>query len=112
MLRLTTFLYSEIYFSIDGDDLNGRLNSNACAAFINSIAKTRSTFSTTHNNFVAAFAPILTWSSCPFDETIESTDAGVHNCLFSLTIDAAVYCGIINPEFNPGFSTKKAGNPR
>ena len=31
-----------------------------------------------------------------------STEAGVQSCLFSLTIPAAVYCGIINPECNPG----------
>mgnify|MGYP000683722960 FL=1 len=43
---------------------------------------------------------------------MESTLAGVANCLFALTILAAVYCGIIKPEFNPGLFTKKTGNPR
>jgi hypothetical protein len=38
-------------------------------------------------------------------ETILSMLAGLANC-FGLTILAAVYCGIINPEFKPGLSTK------
>jgi hypothetical protein len=37
---------------------------------------------------------------------------GVANCLFWLAILAAVYCGIIKPEFKPGLSTKKAGKLR
>jgi hypothetical protein len=45
-------------------------------------------------------------------ETILSTLEGVANCLFWLAILAAVYCGIIKPEFKPGLSTKKAGKLR
>jgi histidine ammonia-lyase len=57
----------------------------------NSMASTFSTFSITFRHFVAAFAPMLTWSSWLLEEEIESTEAGVHNCLFSLTNPAAVY---------------------
>ena len=31
---------------------------------------------------VAALAPMLTWSSCPFDDTILSVEAGAQSCLF------------------------------
>jgi hypothetical protein len=40
---------------------------------------------------MAALAPMLTWSSWPLEDTIESTEAGVQYCLFWLTIEAAVY---------------------
>ena len=36
---------------------------------------------------------------------------GFDNNLFSETKEAAVTCNIIKPEFNPGFSTRKGGNP-
>src|SRR5690606_9043782 len=98
--------------STKGEDFLGLLKLKACEAFINSIAKMVSMFSITRKHFVAPFAPILTWSSCPFEETMESTEAGVANCLFWLTILAAVYCGIINPLLSPGLSTKKAGKSR
>src|SRR5690554_4480313 len=84
--------------------------SNACAALNNSMAKIRSRLSTTFNAFVAAFAPMLTWSSCPLLDTILSVLAGTAYCLFWLTILAAVYCGIMKPEFNPGFCTKMGAN--
>jgi hypothetical protein len=35
--------------------------------------------------------------------------AGVQGCLFSLTIPAAVYCGIIKPDFKPEFLSKNKG---
>jgi hypothetical protein len=60
-------------------------------------------------SFVAALAPMLTWSSCPFELTIESTEAGVHSCLFWLTRLAATYWGIMNPEFRPASWTRYAG---
>jgi hypothetical protein len=39
-------------------------------------------------------------------ETILST-LGVANCLFWLAILAAVYCGIIKPEFKPDYPLRK-----
>ncbi len=42
---------------------------------------------------------------------IESTLAGVARCLFSDTSAAAVTCGIMKPEFNPGFGVRNAGKP-
>ena len=68
--------------SIITDDFNGLLNSIACDAFNNSIANNFSMFSITLKHLVAAFAPMLTWSSCPLLDTILSILAGVHNCLF------------------------------
>ena len=41
-----------------------------------------------------------------------STLAGVHSPLLRDTTEAAVYCGIMNPEFSPGFGVKKGGKPR
>ncbi len=46
------------------------------------------------------------------DDGIESHDAGQQSPLDWLTIDAAVYCGIMKPLFRPGRATKKAGRPR
>ena len=84
----------------------------ACAALNSSMASTRSVLQTTRQSFVAALEPMLTWSSCPCDEGIESTDAGMHSPLDWLTIDAAVYCGIIKPLFSPGFATRNLGSSR
>ena len=55
---------------------------------------------------------MLTWSSWPLLDTIESTEAGVQSCLFWLTMEAAVYCAIMSPEWSPGLGLRKAGNPR
>ena len=44
---------------------------------------------------------MLTWSSCPADDGIESTEAGWASDFDSDTSDAAVYCTIMNPEFIP-----------
>ena len=65
--------------------------------------------STTFLHLVAPLAPILTWSSWPLLDSIESTLDGVAYCLFWLTMLAAVYWGIIKPLFNPGLETKKGG---
>src|ERR1700756_5873 len=46
-INLTVLRYSATVFSIIGDDLTGFLNSRACAAFINSMAKILYTLSTT-----------------------------------------------------------------
>ena len=91
------------------DDLIDSLKSNACAAVNISIAKIYLTFSIILYNCRAEFAPILTWSSWPFEDVIESVLAGFANCLLILTILAAVYWGIINPEFNPESTVKKDG---
>ena len=61
---------------------------------------------------MAALEPMLTWSSCPCDEGIESTEAGMHSPLDWLTIDAAVYCGIMKPLFSPGLATRNFGSSR
>ena len=61
---------------------------------------------------MAALAPILTWSSCPWLDGMLSTDEGVDSVLFKLTTEAAVYCVIMNPLFTPGFATRKLGSPR
>src|SRR5690606_33634002 len=87
-------------------------NSTACRALSNSIPKMVSTFATTSAAFTAPFAPMLTWSSCPLLESIVSTDAGVQSCLFLLTMLAAVYCGIIKPEFRPASVIRNGGNLR
>ena len=73
---------------------------------------TCSVFSTTRRALVAALAPMLTWSSWPLLLTMLSTEAGVQSCLFWLTMPAAVYCGIIRPEFRPGSATRNGGKPR
>ena len=54
---------------------------------------------------------MLTWSSWPADEGIESTAAGWARDLLSETSEAAVYCTIMNPELSPGRSTRNAGSP-
>jgi hypothetical protein len=54
---------------------------------------------------------MLTWSSCPADEGIESTDAGWARLLPSETRDAAVYCRSMNPLFVPGCFTRNGGSP-
>ncbi len=79
---------------------------------MSSMASTRSVLSTTRASFVAAFEPMLTWSSCPCDEGIESTEAGMQSPLLWLTIEAAVYCGIMKPLLSPGSATRKWGSPR
>src|SRR5690554_362931 len=98
--------------SISGDDFKGSLKCKACEAFISSMARIVSTFLTKRKHLVALLAPILTWSSCPLEETIESTEDGMAKFLFWLAILAAVYCGIIIPLFNPGLLTKNSGKSR
>ena len=53
----------EVKYILDVRDFSG---SPDAALFTKSI---------TLYNFVAALAPILTWSSCPLDETMESLEA-------------------------------------
>ena len=53
---------------------------------------------------------MLTWSSCMLLDTMESTEAGVANCLFWLAMEAAVYWGIISPECRPGFGVRNMGS--
>ena len=52
-----------------------------------------------------------TWSSWPWDEGMESHDAGQHRPLFWDTMDAAVYCGIMKPLLRPGSATRYLGRP-
>jgi hypothetical protein len=76
-------------FSMGSELLAGLLKSSACAALNNSMASTFSTLLITRKHFVAALAPMLTWSSWLLDDEILSTEAGVQSCLFSLTMPAA-----------------------
>src|SRR6266542_1845118 len=55
--------------------------------------------------------PMLTWSSWPADDGMESTEAGWARLFDSDTSDAAVYWRSMNPEFMPGRSTRNAGRP-
>ena len=55
--------------------------------------------------------PMLTWSSWPRLVGIESTLAGWHSILFSLTRAAAVYCGIMKPELRPVSRISSFGKP-
>ena len=75
------------------------------------MASTRSTLASTSKHFSAETLPIDTWSSCPRLDGIESTEAGWQSTLFSETSAAAVYCGIINPEFSPVSFIRKTGSP-
>ncbi len=59
----------------------------------------------------AAIIPMLTWSSCPAEDGIESTDAGCASDLHSETSDAAVYCTSMNPEWSPLPSIRNGGRP-
>src|SRR5665213_1667826 len=97
---------AKIISSKTGDVLRGLRNSIACTELSISIAKTFSTLLITRRHFVAALAPILTWSSWLLELEIESTDAGVQSCLFSHTITAEIYWGIMSHELSPGFFTK------
>ena len=42
---------------------------------------------------------------------MESTLAGWQSDLFSLTSDAATYCGIMKPELRPPSTVRKGGSP-
>jgi hypothetical protein len=108
-LKLTSFLKASIKSSTKAELFNGLLKSRACAAVINSIASTFSTLLITRKHLVAAFAPMLTWSSWLLLEEMLSTLEGVHYCLFSLTIPASVYWGIMNPLFKPASFTRNNG---
>jgi len=50
----------------------------------------------------AAVIELALWSSCSAEVGSEWTESGFASVWFSSTRDAAVYCGIIMPEFNPG----------
>ena len=76
------------------------------------MAKTCSAWPRTFHIFKAPLAPMLTWSSWPLLLSALSALDGVHNCLLWETKLAAVYCGIMYPEFRPGSAAKNAGRPR
>ena len=95
-----------------GEVFAGRRNSRAWAALKSSMPRTVSVLSTTRTSLVAEFDPMLTWSSWPCDEGIESQEAGQQRPLFWLTMLAAVYCGIMKPLFRPGLATRYFGKPR
>src|SRR5687768_7388463 len=76
------------------------------------MARTDCAFDNTVRNFRAAYVDIETWSSVFAPVGMESTEAGWARTLFSETIDAAVYCRIIRPEFTPGFTVRFAGRLR
>ena len=55
--------------------------------------------------------PMLTWSSWPAEDVIESTAAGCARLFISDTSDAAVYWHAMNPELTPASPTRNAGRP-
>ena len=59
------------------------------------------TFATTCSSLRAEMLPMLTWSSRPALDGIESTLAGWQRTLFSLTSDALATCAIMKPECRP-----------
>ena len=59
-----------------------------------------------------AHPPIDTWSSCPADVGIESTDAGWQRPLFSETSEAAVTCAIRVPSQARHASQERAADGR
>ena len=61
--------------------------------FINSIARIRSRFSIIFKHFVAAFAPIETWSSLSVEVGIESTGKSDHGRFSGLRWSAIVGIG-------------------
>jgi hypothetical protein len=63
-----------------------------------------SEFRTLHDHLLELAAltlPMLTWSSLPALDGMESTLAGWQKILFSLTSDALATCAIMNPECRP-----------
>ena len=58
-----------------------------------------------------ACTPMETWSSRPADEGIESTLAGWHRILFSLTSAAAVTWASMKPECSPLETARNGGSP-
>ena len=55
--------------------------------------------------------PMLTWSSLPALDGIESTLAGWQSTLFSLTSDALATCAIMKPECSPLPAARKGVSP-
>ena len=96
---------------VAGPGSSGDRRSSACAAASASRAITVSAFATTSRACRADVMPMLTWSSCPALEGIESTEAGCASDLHSLTSDAAVYCTSMKPEFSPEPCTRNGGSP-
>ena len=94
-----------------GAGRSGARRSRACAAASASSAITISAFVTQARACRAEVIPMLTWSSWPAEDGIESTAAGWARLFDSLTSEAAVYCTIMKPEFTPERSTRKAGSP-
>src|SRR5581483_11358287 len=90
---------------------SGARNSTPWTPASSSIAKAHSAFASTCQAFKPAAFPIETWSSWPALVGIESTLAGCASTLFSLTSDAATYCGIMNPELSPPSVVRKGGSP-
>ena len=54
---------------------------------------------------------MLTWSSCPALDGIESTEAGCASDFDSDTSEAPVYWISMNPLFSPLSGTRNGGNP-
>ena len=76
------------------------------------MARTDWTFDSTVRSLRAACVDIETWSSALAPVGMESTEAGWASTLFSETIEAAVYCRIMRPEFTPGRVVRFCGRPR
>ena len=75
------------------------------------MARTVCVFFKTRHAFCALIEPMLLWSSWFAEVGMESTLAGCASTLFSDTREAAVYCAIIRPEFNPPLDVRKRGKP-
>ena len=85
--------------------------SSACAATRTSTARQDRVKSTTCRAFRAAVIPMLTWSSRPAEEGMESTEAGWLSTRDSATRAAEVTWAIMKPEFRPEFFARNGGSP-
>ena len=67
--------------------------------------------STTWRALSAAVMPMLTWSSRPAEEGMESTEAGWLSTRDSATRAAEVTWAIMKPELRPEFFARNGGSP-
>src|SRR5262249_15106893 len=90
---------------------SGRRKSRACAATSSSTARQLRVKSATWRALSAAVIPMLTWSSRPAEEGMESTEAGWLSPRDSATRAAEVTWAIMKPELSPEFRARKGGSP-
>ena len=87
----------------------GARSSQAWAAASTSMAIAASASRMHSRAWRAAIMPMLTWSSWPAEDVIESTAAGCARLFISETRDAAVYWQTMNPELTPASPTRNGG---